>query len=137
MSKLNSYKEQNAFGGWTRIGMLLAIYQSAIESFTEAERLSACDDKSDDFAFHYLKGQKAILAIHAGLKPDTHEVAFNIARLLHFVLERVESGNFADAIKVLKNMHEGFRAIQAEANQLESEGQIPAIETADPYMVYA
>ncbi len=137
MSQLNSYKEQEAFGGWTRVDMLLSIYKLAIESLTEAERLLGCEDKAEDYAFHYLKAQKAILAIHSGLRPDEHEVAFNVARLLHFVLECVEDDNFTDAIKVLKSLHDGFKAIQAEANQLESDGNIAAIETAAPYIVSA
>lgn len=135
MSQVNNYKQQDAYGGWTRIEMLLSIYDLAIDSLTEAHRLSDCEDQQDEFAYHFIKAQKAILAIHAGLKPDEHEVAYNIARLLHFVLTCLEGRKFADAIQVLQNLRDGFQAIQSEANQLEHNGEIPPVESADPYTV--
>lgn len=107
----------------------------AVNPFAATNFVIDCEEKQEEFAYHFLKGQKAILAIHAGLKPDEHDVAFNVPRLLHFVLTCLEERNFADAIKILQNLHEGFKAIQVEANEMERDGSIPTIETSDPYIV--
>ena len=127
---------QSAFGGWTRIDMLLAIYERAVESLENAA-LAEKEGNKEEYFTQLLKGQKAILAIHAGLKPDEDDVAFNIARLLHFVLTCIEQNQLADAIKILSNLREGFQAIHQEATQLESDGVIPPVQQTDTYMTDA
>lgn len=133
MTKMNAYGQQITIAGWTRIEMLLAIYDKAIEELSGAQL--AADNASEQtvYATHVLSAQKAILAIHAGLKPDEDEIAYNVARLLHFVLKCIEDGNIADAIKIMTNMRSGFAAIQEEANQLEASGQIPPLQESDAY----
>ena len=132
MSKVKAYGQQVTIGGWTRIEMLLAIYDKAIESLALAQESKLADDEPG-FASHMVSAQKAVLAIHAGLKPDTDDVAFNVARLLHFVLGCIENDNLADAIKILENMRDGFAAITDEANQLEADGQIPPLQESNAY----
>ena len=121
---IEQYTNQTTFNGWSRIDMLLEIYDVAISSFQQAK---LCLEAENDleYAQHFIKGQKAILAIHAGLKPDEHDIAYNIARLLHFVLQRIEARDFDSTIAVLTSMRSGFAAIQTEANQLETAGEIP------------
>lgn len=126
MQHIQKYRKQKLFGGWTRIEMLLAIYDKAIASLKSAEESLAAENGAD-YAEHVVAGQKAILAIHAGLKPDEHDVAFNVARLLHFVLTCLEQRKFGDAIKILTELRSGFAAIEQEANELEQAGQIPSV----------
>lgn len=135
MNHLQNYKNDN-ISGLSRIDTLLEIYDCAISSFQQAKMAMA---KQDDGAFvqNFLKGQKAILAIHSGLKPDEHDVAFNVARLLHFVLQKIEDRNFDDALAVLTSLRSGFAAIQDEANQLEKSGQIPKVPQSDAFAVQA
>lgn len=129
-SKLKSYNKQTLFGGWTRIDMLIQLYDRAISSLSGAsEALTVGDDHT--YARLFLDAQKTILAIHTGLKPDEYEIAFNVARLLHFVLSAIEQKNFRDAIMVMENLRDGFVGIADEANELERTGQIPAFETHD------
>ena len=132
MENLQNYKKQDMFAGWTRIDMLLRIYDNAIESLTSSERFH-----SEENVLEYTKSvaasQKAVLAIHAGLKPDEHDVAFNVARLLHFVLQKIESNEFKDAIMVLENLRSGFTQIEEEARILELSGHIPPIQNSETF----
>ncbi len=136
MNQLQNYQNQNIFSGWTRVDMLLEIYDCAITSFQQA-KVSLEEQNEDAFGQHFLKGQKAILAIHSGLKPDEDEIAFNVARLLHFVLQKIEQQEFDDAVTVLISMRDGFAAIQKEANELEASGQIPPMPIADNFATNA
>lgn len=129
-SKLRSYNKQVLFGGWTRIDMLIQLYDRAIASLEGAqESMEAGDDAT--YARLFLDAQKTILAIHTGLKADEYEIAFNVARLLHFALVSIENRNFKDAIMVMSNLRDGFNGIADEANELERTGQIPSFETHD------
>ena len=132
MNRVKAYGQQVTIGGWTRIEMLLAIYDKAIEAISLAQESKLAADETG-YTTHMLAAQKAVLAIHAGLKPDTDDVAFNVARLLHFVLGCIENDNLVDAIKILENMRSGFAAIADEANQLEAEGQIPPLQETNAY----
>ena len=133
MSSIEHYNKHHLKGaGWTRIEMLLTIYERAIHHVTEL-KIANDNDDGEAYANHLLNAQRAILAIHAGLKPEDDEIALNIARLLHFVTTRLEIDAFDDAIKTLKAMHEGFSAIRDEANQLELSGQIPPLVESESY----
>ena len=134
--KWNQYQRQSMFGGWTRIDMLLAIYDQAIKSLEKVQEAVA-NHQAQDYFKHLMASQKAILAIHAGLRPDEDDIAFNIARLLHFVLQCIESDNFADAIKILRNLRNGFTNIQEEASRLEHQGVIPPIQSMEHFVAQA
>lgn len=132
MNALGSYKKQSLFGGWTRVELLLEIYSRAIRSI-EAVKLSMESADAEGYAKHLIDSQKAILAIHSGLKPDEHDVAFNIARLLHFVLVCLEKAQYDDALKILRELHDGFAAVADDVNELERSGEIPPLPTADQF----
>ncbi len=124
------YELRTQFGGWTRIDMLLAIYDKAIvaiQSLEEAHR----DSDPQAVARNLTETHKCVLAIHSGLKPDEHEIAYNIARLLHFVLLKLEEQEFGDAVRILSNLREGFSKIYDEATRLEAAGEIPSLEIND------
>jgi len=124
----NPYQQMSTMmGGWTRIDMLLAIYDRGIAAVRGAEQAHQ-DQDANRQAVQTLEAQKCILAIHAGLKPDEHEIAFNIARLLNFVLRCLEEQRFSDATKILEQLRSGFEAIHDEAVKLEQEGVVPPLD---------
>ena len=133
---VGSYKRQSLFGGWTRVELLLQLYERAIESVVNTKAAEEINDPAAYSRF-FVDAQKTILAIHSGLKPDEYDVAFNIARLLHFVLTCLEKKSFDDAIKILTEMKSGFESIRDEANQMEAEGKIPPLESSDVYRTTA
>jgi flagellin-specific chaperone FliS len=128
--KLGAYKKQDVFGGWTRIDLLLQLYDRAFEKIGDAKSaLESGDERA--YVQSFVDSQKTILAIHSGLKADEHEVAFNVARLLHFVLKCLAEQKFDDALKVIGELRDGFGAIAVEANQMEHTGKIPPMDTID------
>ena len=87
------YRLETQFGGWTRIDMLLAIYDKAIVA-TKGLQVAAAEGDEKKSVHRLIEAQKCILAIHAGLKPDEHDIAYNIARLLNFILMQLEEKNY-------------------------------------------
>ncbi|NND98994.1 MAG: hypothetical protein HKN47_16890 [Pirellulaceae bacterium] len=132
MSNLGAYKKQELCGAWTRIEMLLQIYDRALISVQSCGAALAKGDAMG-YSKHYINAQKAILAIHSGLEPEKNEVAFNVARLLHFVTVSIEKQQFDVATKVLNQLRDGFAAVADEATELEREGKIPAMSNAMSY----
>lgn len=128
MEPVKKYKRQSLFGGWTRVELLLELYDEAIENIKICQQSSI---ESQTYANAFLKAQKTILAIHSGLKPDEYEIAFNVARLLHFVLVCLEQKKYDDSLKVLLELQVGFKAIEEEAKKLEAEGKIPPLVNED------
>jgi flagellin-specific chaperone FliS len=126
----NEQALESMVNGWTRIDMLLALYQRSIDSVQAAKSAKESQSESSMGVF-VLEAQKTILAIHSGLKADEDEVARNIARLLNFVLMRIEEQNFDEASRFLEQLHESFSAIRETAVELEASGAIPPISNAN------
>ncbi|MFN3191407.1 MAG: flagellar protein FliS [Aureliella sp.] len=136
MSQLNSYKKQAIAPNWTRAEMLVFIYDRLLGSL-EACEMARDQNDSVTVAQQQLEACKAIAALEAGLKPEEDEVAANIARLLHFVVGELENQNFASAIKVVTPVREAFAAVQAQADQMEANGEIAPVPTDDTYQSMA
>ena len=134
MNGIGAYQKQSLLAGWTRIDLLLRIYESAITSVDACEIALNENDASAYFR-HFVQSQKAVLAIHSGLKPDEHEVAFNVARLLHFVSVCIDKKDFKAAGKVLRELRDGFAAVADEVNQLERAGMIPPVPDDDTFQL--
>lgn len=132
MDQLKTYQRTSIKSGWTRIEMLLMLYERAIAAIESCEIANEVGDQTL-FHQHELTVRKTIMAIHAGLKPDEDEVAYNIARLLHFVMVRFDQKDFKTCKNVLEEIYSGFSQIAEEANQLEREGTIPALPENDTF----
>lgn len=116
--------------GWTRIDMLLALYQRSIDSVQAAKHAKQSDNDSL-MRVSILEAQKTILALHSGLKAEEDEIARNIARLLNFILLRIEEQKFDEAVRFLGQLHESFSKIRESAVELEAKGVIPPIANAN------
>ncbi|QEF98841.1 hypothetical protein Mal15_28980 [Stieleria maiorica] len=132
MEQLKTYQRTSIKRGWTRVDMLLMLYDRAIESIEACEIAADAGDPAL-FCKHELAMRKTIMAIHAGLKPDEDEVAFNIARLLHFVMIRFDEKDFANCIKLLSQIRDGFAQVADQANEMERQGEIPALPESDTF----
>ena len=120
------YTKQKCNGGWTRVDLLLYLYDRTI---TSCEACETARNENDDNAYaqHLIDVNKGIMALFVGLKPETDEVAFNVARLLHFVSEAIFRLDFQAASNTLKSLRDGFAAVADEVNELEMSGKIPSI----------
>ena len=129
--KSRPYEVKNQIAAWTRIDMLLAIYDKAIMSIESAQEAQRAGDNIE-LARGLTVALKSILGLLSGLKPDESPIAANSNRLLHFVLSKIQSRELEDAKKILVNMRQGFEQIHEEATKLEREGKIPPIQQHQP-----
>lgn len=112
--------------GWTRIDMLLALYDRTIENIQTAKAAYESGE-SNLYVDARIAASQCILGLHSGL--DTQEEsAQNVARLLHFVAVRLEEDNFDEAILFLRKLRGTFAQIRTEASTLEREGKLPSFE---------
>lgn len=130
MSQLDTYKKAAFATNWTRVEMLVFIYDRLIAS------LEACEigrDAGDNrtVALNQLEAFKAVAAIESGLRPEEDEVAANIARLLHFVVGEIENQNFNSSIRAIKPVRDAFAAVQEQVNQMEANGEIQPVVQDD------
>ena len=129
---LQHYKKQSQSVGWTRVEMLLEVYDHAIAAI-EGCQITKEQEDATAFAANYIAAQKALLAIHSALEPDKDEVAFNVARLLHFVVACFDEQSYEQASRVLSRIRSGFAAVADEVNQLERQGMLPPLQERDCY----
>jgi flagellin-specific chaperone FliS len=123
-----TYPLQSQLQGWTRIDMLIALYDRAISTVRSlSDHASRSEQTPPD---KFLDAQKCLLAIHAGLKPDESEVAFNVARLIHFVSGELIAFRYDSAIVILESLRNTFESIREEATRLELNGLIPSLENS-------
>ncbi|MDA7918322.1 flagellar protein FliS [Mariniblastus sp.] len=116
----------NMIKGLSRIDMLLVLYDRAIASLEAAKSAKEASDEKMQQKFGY-EANKLIMGIHSGLDTEKYPVAVDVARLLHFIMTRIEQQDFSDAIKFTKQLRESYAQIRDQAVQLESNGEIPPI----------
>lgn len=129
MNLQNRYKEHRRVG-WTRVEMLLALYEAAIHSARDAQQ--AMDEQDPTKACqHCMRSVRLVMELRAGLNFDHGDSPKQLEQLLEFVqhclLER--EPRVADALKILETLHSAYEGIREEAIQLESQGVIPSVDT--------
>ena len=126
MKSYSNYSLENQFSGWTRIDMLLALYERAISETMAAKEAKLAGDENR-LAQKLIVANRLMLALHGGLKIDEYPLAMDIARLLNFVVFRLEQHNFDEAIHFLEKTKSAYESIRDEAASLEKNGTIPAL----------
>ena len=117
---------QHATCRWTRIEMLLELYNSAISALQQAgEALDAGDDLRA--TRELANAQRLVGGIASGLNRDAGELPQNIERLCLFVVEQIARRDPQAALRVLTPLRDGFATIRERAVALEREGEIPEI----------
>ncbi len=129
MNPYSRYKEQ-ALYSWTRIDMLLVVYEQTISSLQDGiSRLEA--NEAHQLPAIRLRAMKCLVTIVDGLNLDLGETPRHIMRLCLYVLDQIEKNDaesWRSAEKIMQTLHDGFAAIQNEAREAEHRGQIPALE---------
>lgn len=132
MEQLKAYQRKSISAGWTRVDLLVMLYDRAIAALESCQIASEANERSA-FQKHELTFRKTLIAIQAGLKPDESDVAFNIMRLLHFALVSFDEHQFENCHKVLEQIRNGFLSVAEEANELERSGEIPPLPYSDSF----
>lgn len=128
MNPYSKYKEQTLYS-WTRIDMLLVVYEQTISSLQEGiSQLEA--GETDRMPSIRLRAMKCLVTIVDGLNLDLGETPRQVMRLCLYVLDQIERNDaeaWRSAEKIMQTLYEGFATIQNEAREAEHRGQIPAL----------
>ncbi|MDG1897830.1 MAG: hypothetical protein P8J37_23265 [Fuerstiella sp.] len=116
---------------WTRIDMLLVIYEAAIEALDRGVHILESEDRND-LPHARIDAQRKVLLIAEGLSIDEDPTAAHIMNLCVFVLDQIQNDsleNWKTGVKLIETLHEGFQEIADDAREVERTGQIPQLET--------
>jgi flagellar secretion chaperone FliS len=116
---------------WTRIDMLLALFDGAVE---RCEQVVAALERQDGEAAQPLlnKARLIVCGLVSGVVADGDPVTTNILRLYEYVLHSLGQGGIEEvrgALTVLRTLREGFQEARPEAVALERNGVIPPIDS--------
>ncbi|MCP4787906.1 MAG: hypothetical protein GY903_34300 [Fuerstiella sp.] len=116
---------------WTRIDMLLVIYEAAIEALDHGIGIIESQDHSE-LLHAQIDAQRKILLIAEGLSIDEDATAVHIMNLCVFVLDQIQTDKLEQwqtSLRLIETLHEGFQEIADDARELERTGQVPQLET--------
>jgi flagellin-specific chaperone FliS len=127
----NAYRRPEPSTGWTRIDLLLALYDGAIERLDRAEAALRGGDHPGAIAL-LARVQLIVAELASGVRLEPNaDMGANMLRLYEFVtneLREAGGGRIANARRVLQTLREGFQAIRSEAADLERSGRLAAAE---------
>ena len=134
------YRQNESDGGWTRIDLLLALYDNALERLDRAEG-SFHAGESGAVVAQLVKTQNVLMALAAGVcvevSPETNT---NLLRLYEYMvteLTRPSLVAIANVRRIMSTLREGFEAVRVEANEMERTGQLASAERAQAVLVIA
>ena len=125
------YKNQRIVG-WTRIDMLLALFEAAESDLKDAQ--TALQDGDGVLARRLrLRALRIVTHLVAGLNANYGELSDRLRQLYEYVqacLLDESASQLHSATNVLSTLRDGFEEIRGEAVRLESQGVIPPVEEA-------
>jgi len=129
MNPYTAYQRQSS-PVWTRIDMLLALFDAAIERTEQLLDAMARQDGSSVLRMR-ARAQLVVLGLWSGVHEKGGEVSANLVSLYQFSAQALADGGAEQvrgALRVLRTLREGFDGVQAEAIDLERNGLIPPID---------
>ena len=123
--------KESMIKGYTRVDMLIALYDRTIEHI-EAAKVAHAAGEAELFLNANISAIQCILGLHSGLDTE-EETAMNVARLLHFIAVRFEEKNFDEAIHFLSKLRNTFEQVRSEASALEIDNKLPAFEATSNF----
>jgi flagellin-specific chaperone FliS len=130
MNPYMKYRRQEESTNWTRMDLLLALYDKALERLDRAEASLKAGNSAEAIP-QISKTQLIVSELAAGVKIDVNpEVNVNILRLYEYTITELSHGTvegITHARKILKELRAGFEAVRAEANEMERTGKIPPL----------
>ena len=121
--------KQNSSLAWTRIDMLLVVYNLTVAALDEGARLIE-ENRTAELTPVRIRAMRRLVAIADGLDLNQEGLPIQILRLVEFSLEQIRSDSakaWRAAAEVISTVREGFSEIQDEARNDECEGRIPAL----------
>lgn len=116
---------------WTRIDLLLALYDETIAQLQKA--LETATEHGAEAARPLLQRFDLLLSgLVAGANPNGGELAVDFLRLYEFIAHCSQESSIVKlraALNVLTMLREGLLGIREEAARLEREGAIPSADS--------
>lgn len=138
MNPYYAYRRQEEAAGITRVDLVLALYDKALERLDRAERSLTAGDEPAAVA-QLIKVQLTVGELASGVRLEgNEEVGANMLRLYEFVANELRTpaaAGIRNARTVLATLREGFEAVREEANALERSGRLA--RAATPQVVLA
>lgn len=130
MNPYQKYRRQEETTGWTRMDLLLALYDKALERLDRAEAALRSGDEPTAIT-QMAKTQLIVTELAAGVRVEVNpEVNTNMLRLYEHVvteLSKPQLKGIENARKILRTLREGFEGVRAEANEMERTGKVPSM----------
>jgi flagellin-specific chaperone FliS len=129
MNPREAYQRQMA-SGWTRIDLLLALYDGAIMRLEQAHDALLRGDAAEA-APHRLRAQRIVVELLSGLNLEHGDVPRNLHRLYIFASRAIGVGTPSQidgALQVLRTLRDGLLEVRDEAVSLERCGAIPRVD---------
>jgi flagellin-specific chaperone FliS len=130
---MNPYtkNQQQTVPSWTRIDMLLALFDGGVD---RCEQALAALERQDHHAAKKLlvKARLIVMGLASGVIADGDPVTTTILQLYEYALHSLGQGGIEDVrgtLNVLRILRDGFQKIRPEAVALERSGAIPPINT--------
>lgn len=134
MPSVSSYSSA-ADESWTRASLLAALLENAVvrlelaQGHQVAAGISPGDRPADTDDWENLKRiQELLLVIIDGLRPEQDPTAGKVHALCVYAFGEAMGYHYQNALVALRPLAEAFRAIVPEADKLERQGKIPAIQ---------
>lgn len=121
---------RNAQSGWTRIEMLLAIYDAAILALDNGIETLQQEEPAGAERSHpvlRLRASQLCLLLASGVDANGSEISAHIRALCIYCMDQIavsDPAAWMNARRVLATLREGFQGIREQGIQLEAEGVI-------------
>lgn len=127
MTPQQAYQRQ-AVHSWTRIDLLLALYDASIEALSAGAEAARRQDEAA-LLKHRARVQRLMVEILDGLDPRFPETTDRIRQLALFVLSCVaggDPGKWESSARVFTTLREGYADVREDAVQFEQQQELPA-----------
>lgn len=117
---------RNVQSGWTRIDMLLAIYDNTISALDDGLDVLNRNELSA-YPARQLRASELCLLLLSGVDTNASESAMRIRDLCLYCLDQIsqpDPDGWLNARNILTTLREGFQAIREQGVRMEAEGAI-------------
>lgn len=129
MNPHQHYRRTSSWG-WTRIDMLIHIYNHTINSLETGADMLQAGKSAEEMVAARLDAQKKILLISDGLAVEKDDTAISVMQLCVFALDQIQTDSvdaWRAAARVLSTVREGFVEVQETVRAAEQAGEIPPL----------
>ncbi len=126
---VNAYRQVQA-QSWTRVDMLLALYDKAL-LMVEAGIHLLEQGRIEDISPARVQVQRLLLGLIDGMDLEKDETSQKMAQVLMFAMRRAsldDPSAWRDALRIIQPLSDAFHEIRDQAVAAERRGEIPPLD---------